>query len=884
MGEVYRARDTKLNRDVALKILPSEFLLNDDRVARFRREAQVLASLNHPHIAAIYGFEDSGETHALVLELVEGPTLADRIAKGPIPLDEALPIAKQVAEALEAAHEQGIIHRDLKPSNIKVREDGTAKVLDFGLAKALEPASSVRADVTNSPTITTSPALMTGVGMLLGTAAYMSPEQAKGRPADKRSDIWAFGCVLYEMLTGQRAFDGEDVSDTLAAVLRGEPAWAALPPEVPAGVRALLVHCLRRDRHERIADISTARFVIDEGTVADTTPTSAAMSVRAPVWQRAVPFVVTAVLSGGLVGGIAWRLKPPITSVTVTRFPLRLPEGQQFTNPGRQLVAISPDGTLIAYVANQSLYVRSLLSENEATPIEGSHDPGGITSPTFAPDGRSIAFVSGTDRAIKRIAVSGGVAVTVCPIANSLGVNWGVDGIVFAQRGIGIMRVSPNGGQKETLVTVKTGEVPYGPQLLPDGRSVLFTLVTGAGLGQETGNNFEVWDKAKIVVQSLQSGARTTLIDGGADARYVPTGHLAYAVGGVLFAVPFDQQRLRVVGERVALVEGVSRGGATGAAHYSFSNTGSLVFVPGPVSIRQRTLVWIDRKGAIERLALHGGLYESPRVSPDGKIVAVGIDDGKDGHVWMYDLTGATSIRQLTVGGRNRFPVWSPDGQHVAYQSDRQGDTAVFWQRADGRGTAERLTTAEQGTTHIPWSWSPDAKQLLVGVSRNGSTSLSLFSLQDKRVAPFGNESSDVIEATFSPDGHWVAYAVASAQVTVEPFPVTGEKYPVSSGAHPMWSHDGKELFLAGRGPGIVEMVHVRTQPSFAFSDRTTLSATLSLLAAPRSPRNYDITPDGTRFITVLAPGQQFGAESTSPQINVTLNWFEELKQRVPVK
>ena len=413
MGEVYRARDTRLNRDVAIKVLPEQLALDPDRLARLKREAQVLASLNHPNIAAIYGFEEADGVQALVLELVEGPTLADRIARGRIPLDEALPIARQIAEALEAAHEQGIIHRDLKPANIKVRDDGTVKVLDFGLAKALEPAGVASSTASLSPTITT-PA-MTQTGIILGTAAYMSPEQAKGKPADKRSDLWAFGCVLYEMLTGARAFGGEDISDTVAAVLRDEPDWRALPAGTPASIRRLLRRCLEKDRRRRLADAADARLDLDEAAAESTAPIPAPIAskpVPRPVWKRATP-IVAAVLIGALAAGSVVRRFTPAVAPSVARFTLTLPEGQEYTNTGRPVVAISPDGTRIAYVANQRLYARALW-EAEAEPIAGTDFGSAILNPVFSPDGQMIAFWQIADATIKRIALVGGAAVTIC--------------------------------------------------------------------------------------------------------------------------------------------------------------------------------------------------------------------------------------------------------------------------------------------------------------------------------------------------------------------------------------------------------------------------------------------------------------------------------------
>src|SRR5262245_21814749 len=550
MGIVYRARDVKLQRDVALKVLPEAVVLDPDRMARFRREATVLASLNHPNIGAIYGFEDSGDVHALVLELVEGPTLADRIAQGAIPVDEALPIAKLIAEALEAAHEQGIIHRDLKPANIKVRDDGTVKVLDFGLAKAIESSATSAPDVATSPTIT-SPAI-TGVGVLLGTAAYMSPEQARGKPADKRSDMWAFGCVLYEMLTGRRLFDGELVSDTLAAVLRDQPNWHTLPRDLPVAIRALLRGCLERDQRKRIADASTARFVID---APDLVPTSGASPLR----TRAIVAGAFAILLVGALGIALWSGRrgssPP---GPVVRFVAPLPDGQNFGPAGLPLLAISPDGQRLVYAAGGRLYLRSM-SDAISRPIPGTE--GRPEYPVFSPDGQSVAFFTTTDQrggstrdlprgVIKRVPLAGGTPLTVCETTYPFGMSWERDGLVFGQASKGVMRVSPDGGEPQLLVHVKENEVALRPETLPGGRALIFTLASDVSDLIRPRESIEEpgWDKARVVVQLLDTGERKTLVEGATDGRYTPTGHIVFVVGGTLRAISFDATRLEVTG------------------------------------------------------------------------------------------------------------------------------------------------------------------------------------------------------------------------------------------------------------------------------------------------------------------------------------------------
>ncbi len=702
MGQVYRARDTKLHRDVAVKILSDAFASDPDRLARFSREAQTLAALNHPNIAHIHGLEESGGLRALVMELVEGEDLAQRIARGPIPLDEALPMAKQIAEALEAAHERGIIHRDLKPANIRVREDGTVKVLDFGLAKALE-STSAGGIATASPTITT-PA-MTLMGVMLGTAAYMSPEQAKARGADKRSDVWAFGCVLYEMLTGRRAFPGEDVSDTLASVLKSDPDWNALPSSLPPSIRSLLEGSLKKDRRDRIGDISTALFLLNQRHVA-----SISAPVRRPpsasVWRRGV-LVVTCIAIGAATAAGVWRLQPS-PAHPVTRFTITLPQGQQLTHSNRQAVAVSPDGNRIAYVAATRLYVRSM-AELEARAISGTE---AVANPVFSPDGQSLVFWSSGDRTLKKIAVIGGVPVTVSAVGVAPGgISWSDEGILFAQNGIGIMRTSDQGSQPEVLVAVNASEgLVHGPQMLPDGHTVLFTIAQGTSMA--VGDR---WDRARVVAQSLETGQRKTLIDGGADGRYVRTGHLVYAVGGTLFAVPFNLAKLEVTGGAVPIVEGVRRVAAAsvGTAHVAFSDSGSLVYVPGPRSWGQEELFVFDRNGGAESLKLPAGSYGYPRVSPDGKRLAFETNDGKETSISIYELSGTSSVRRLTFGGNNRFPLWSADGQRVVFQSDREGDRAVFWQSVNG-GAVERLTKPDPGTSHVPESVLADGRHPVV--------------------------------------------------------------------------------------------------------------------------------------------------------------------------
>jgi serine/threonine-protein kinase len=912
MGEVYRARDTKLGRDVAIKVLPEGFALDPERLARFKREAQLLASLNHPNIAAIHGLEDSTPVLALVLELVDGPTLADRIAEGPIAWSEALPLARQIVDAVEAAHDRGIIHRDLKPANVKIRADGTVKVLDFGLAKLRAGEASAAGTATagawtgatNSPTLTT-PA-MTQLGSLLGTAAYMSPEHAKGRPADKRSDVWAFGCVLFEMLTGRRAFEGEDVSDTLAAVLRAEPEWAAFPSDTPAAVRTLIRRCLERDPRRRIADISTARFVFDEASSISAASPAAAppMDARSTRWRNAVLATTTMILGAALAVAATWMLRRDAQRpAPVMRFSIAV-DGRIGT--AVRYASISPDGTKIVYVTDRLLlFVRSL-SEASARPlaVTDAQSNGFIADPAFSPDGESIVFWYGdlTKGELKKVTVNGGPVQPIASASFPFGISWDADGIVYSQfipgSPTGILRVSPNGGKPEQLVALKPGEIALEPQLLPGQNALLFTESYASDL--KVAPTLAYWDKARIVVQSLSTGRRTVVVDGGSAGRYLPTGHVVYAVGTRLLAVPFDVKRQQTTSAAVPVLEHVLRPvlgtlGSGGNAVFSMSETGSLIYATADQQISgapATVLALTNRKGEPDVLNLPPAPYEHPRVSPDGKRIVYNTDDGTESIVWTYDLSGSTSPLRITFGRRNRYPVWTPDGQRIAFQSTLDGDSGIFWQRADGSGVAEPLTKSVFPLVHEPEAWSPRGDVLLFA-QFGTEFSLQTLSLVDRKVAPFGR--LDVVpapvppSASFSPDGRWVVYSVGSGatppNVYVQPFPATGAKYQIaSSGLYPAWSRDGKELvyMLSGGGLNRLNSVNVITQPTFAFGVPTPFEF-------PRqSPnlgpgRNYDMLPDG-RFIFLASPSNQAGSSAVNPSIQVVVNWAEELKQRVPIK
>jgi serine/threonine-protein kinase len=884
MGEVYRARDTKLNRDVALKVLPGAFAADPDRLARFKREAQVLASLNHPHIAAIYGFEDSGSTHALVLELVEGPTLADRIAKGAIPLDEALPIAKQIAEALEAAHEQGIIHRDLKPANIKVRDDGTAKVLDFGLAKAMEPASAISPVLTNSPTITT-PAMVTGIGTLLGTAAYMSPEQAKGRPADKRSDVWAFGCVLYEMVTGKRAFEGDDVSDTLAAVLRADPDWTALPATLPTHIAALLRDCLQKDRRARISDISTAQFVMQNRLLTNVSTQSVSRTRRATtIAAVALASIVVTSLAGWLLLRMNAIVPQPM------RFAIVPPPAQPlFVNAFTRAVAISPNGRYIAYVegvmGDRRLAVRSI-DQLEAVSLGSIDDTTLATTPFFDPDSQWIGYVEAGY--LKKVSVTGGPSITICKANQPRGASWGPDNTIYfatTDPTTGLFSVSAAGGEPKLLTTPDTshGELDHWfPSVLPGGQAILFTI---------TSNKAE---ESQIAVLDLKTGTKKKLIRGG-QAEYVDSGHIVYAASATLRAVRFDVSRLAVLSDPVPVVEQAMQL-PTAAANFAVSRGGTLIYVPGGGSVSAlRSLVWVDRQGREQPINVAARAYYVPRISPDGTRVALEIRD-QDNDIWVFDFVRQTLERRTFDPGIDGLPVWMPDGRSFIFSSRRGGGggTNLYRQAADGTGTAERLTRSADSQFSL--SISPDGRSLIFGVA----PAKTLWDIQvlDLKTGgnpeqahirtliqtPFSEQNADV-----SPDGRWVAYQSnesGSFQIYVRPFPnVDTGHWQVSAdgGTVPVWSRNGRELFyIDGRNTMTAVPVHA-TGATFSQGNATKLFNVRYFTAIGN--RSWDVTPDGQRFLMIndtVAPDRQ--ANATPASMIVVLNWFEELKQRVPSK
>ena len=881
MGEVYRARDTSLDRDVAIKVLPEAFTSDPDRLARFEREAKVLASLNHPNIGAIYGLEKSGDTRALVLELVEGPTLAERIKQGPIPVDEALPIAKQIAEALEAAHEQGIIHRDLKPANVKIKDDGTVKVLDFGLAKAFQPdASDVSASM--SPTISLT-AAATQMGMVIGTAAYMAPEQASGKAVDKRADVWAFGVVLYEMLTGTRPFVGDDVSKTLARVIDREPEWSALPTKMPPVLGNFLRRCLEKDRKQRVHDIADVRLAMG-GAFETAVSTSAEpiVTTQLQVWQRPISVALLVVASTAVVGLGVWALtRPDIMPADLMRFAIVPPDDAPLNYVGGLLdLAISPDGTHVVYkgpaLSSQGpqLHLRPI-DQLLGAPLRGGE--GGL-GPFVSPSGEWVGFTHfSNQRTLQKVSIFGGPPVTLTESPFFiLGASWGTDDqIIFGTTSSGssepgasgLFRVSGGGGEPVALTTLDTeqGETSHTwPFIIPGREAVLFVI--GAGTPLTTG---------QLAVLDLASEQVTRLGLSGVSPRYVRTGHLVYAAeDGSVRAAPFDATSLEVTGNPVPLVEGIVVK-PTGAANFSISDNGRLVYAVGSgIAGVRASFVWVDRDGREEPVEAEPRSYQEFALSPDGSRIAVRVS-GDNPDVWVYDITRNTSTRLTFEESDDRFPTWTPDGTRVAFGAP------LAWKLADGTDQVEVLA---EGSAQFPQAFSPDG-DVLVFEERSGSFDIGTLALDsDQSPTLLLQGEFNERNPSLSPDGRWIAYESNESGVTeiyVRPFPdVDAGRWQVSggSGFWPVWNPAGHELFFQTR-QHVVALAY-EDDPTFTQGAVTQLFDVTPYILG--GARRIAVDPDGERFLLLKILGRGGNEDGAPSQINVVLNWFEELIERVP--
>jgi Tol biopolymer transport system component len=889
MGEVYRARDAKLGRDVALKVLPEAFARDAERMARFQREAKVLASLDHPNIASIYGLEDSSSTHALVMQLVEGPTLADRIKPGPIPIDESLRIAKQIAEALEYAHERGIVHRDLKPANVKVTPDDVVKVLDFGLAKALEgDVSSI--DISTSPTISR---LATQAGVLLGTAAYMSPEQAKGKSVDRRADIWAFGCVLYEMLTGQQTFTGEAVTDTLAAVIRAEPDWSQLPPATPIRARVLLQRCLQKDPKQRLQAIGDARLSLDEVLSGAPDPALAGASqAAAPLWRRTLPWAVAALLFVTLAPiAFLYFREAPAAPAKLARFQIPLPEKTTFGISGN--FALSPNGRQLAFTAIgadgvQRLWLRPLDSL-EARPLAGA-DLGSSPIPPFfwSPDSRFIAFNGGGK--LQKIDISGGPAQTLCDVrGNAVGGSWNRDGvIIFAESPGPVMRVSAEGGSATpvTAFDPSRGDITDAfPVFFPDGRH--FIYIHDAATPGDTGTFVGSLD-AKPEEQPVKKF--TGLYESYAPSSDPDSGYLFSLRNGAFLVQALDNKRLEVIGEPVALDELPSVVG------FSISDTGVLVYRTGisvnsdPAAIVQGQLTWFDRQGKTLGELGDPDLYRSLAISPDGKRVAFERVDPQTGgrNIWLYEFARGVTTRFTFDPIWDSDPVWSPDGGRIAFAALRGGPIDLYARESNLSGQDELLFKSHN--YKFPTSWSPDGRFLLYESSgvNEGASHVWALPLKggpgDRK--PVALVTDDFAEASgrFSPDGRWVAYQSNESgrdEIYVQSFDISSAagapsavgtptgKWQVSKGGgiSPLWRGDGKELFYLSPD-GMATAVEVGSSGGFQ------AGVPKALFKVPSGVVYWDVAPDGKRFL-MPAPS----AAGVATPFTVVLNWQAGLKK-----
>jgi serine/threonine-protein kinase len=847
MGEVWRATDTKLNRDVAIKILPEAFAQDPARMARFEREAQVLAVLNHPNIAAIYGVEE----RALVMELVEGETL-----KGPLPLDTALDYARQIAEALEAAHEKGIVHRDLKPGNIMVTPAGTIKVLDFGLAAVAQGSGTASGDPSVSPTLTMG---ATKMGMILGTAGYMAPEQARGKTVDRRADIWAFGVVLYEMLTGRRAFQGEDISDTLAAVIKEQPRW----DDIPANVKRLLRSCLEKDPKRRLRDIGDAWRLLDEPAPAREFPHK----------HSVLPWIVAGVL-GVAVLVLTWALLHPRAAAPrpVRRWTVTLPESSA------PYLALDREGTRLVYADASGPLVLRMLNEFEGKPLPGTERARG---PVFSPDGQWIAYYS-IPPSLKKVPVTGGASITLYAGVLQSGRTWGDDDTIVLGSGQGLMRVSAAGGAPQLLTKVdaQKGEVMHEfPQSIPGSQAIIFAIqVSGAN------NRIAVFDPKK--------GGYRVVVSDGALGRYAPTGHLVYTRAGTLFGAAFDVRRLEVTGPETPLIEGISMFGpnpGAGGVNYSFSDSGLLVYVGGTQQTNNQTLVWIDRQGNAQATTAPPREYFGVRLSPDGKRVAATIAgaDSRTSDIWIVELERGTLTR-LTFEGMNLNPAWTPEGQRVVFSSLEGRKNGTYQVAADGSGKPELLSAMSVGG---PTTSTPDGKMLLYssaftpGQSRRETTiwALSLDgSAGENKPRPFLQTGFLEMNPQLSPDGRLVAYQSNESgkfEVYVRPFPGPGGKVAISTqgGGSPRWSRSGRELFYQDLKSRIMA-VEVQASSAFRAGQPRALFELPSVKPAGAFGSVWDVAPDGKRFLVIKTPESQ----ATGTKLQVVENWFEELRRRIP--
>ena len=888
MGEVWRARDTRLQREVAIKVLPAALASDPERLARFEREARLLGSMNHPRIGGLLGLEDADGVPALVLELIEGPTLAQHLDKqGALAPAEAIEVAHQIAEAMEYAHERGIIHRDLKPANVKFTADGTVKVLDFGLAKALlgEEGSASDPQVSQSPTLT----LGTHAGVILGTAAYMAPEQARGKAVDRRADIWAFGVVLFEMLTGRRAFDGDDISITLAAVLKDDLTWSALPADLPPPIRRLLRRCLEKDPKRRLSAIGDARLELEEAgsSVKEEYAGAPAAAVVTPAWRRILPWTAAA---AGFLAALAclvlWQPWRVIPSAVPVRLNAEIGADATLETATAPAAVISADGLTVAFAATDGagvshIYVRKLDQLTSAL-LPGTDGAQGLF---FSPDGQWIGFFA--DGKLRKISVTGGAAITLFDIPSLRGAWWGDDGtIVFATTSAGsprLQRVSAAGGSPSLAGEAAPGEgAQRWPQLLPGGKAVLYsgnTTVSG-------------WENGSLMVLPLPAGAPKVVMRGGFHGRYVRSGHLVYLHDGTLFAVAFDLATLQTAGEPVPVIEGVLSSGVSGGAQFTVSDAGTLLYTPGKANESGSPISWMDRAGTTTTLRAAPASWVLPRFSPDGQKLAVTIADKGLLDLWVYEHARDTMTRFTFDSANDRGSVWTPDGRRLAFASDRgsKGIYNIYWQRADGTGEIQRLTNSPM--TQAPFSFHPSGKFLAYAEQRsNSSQDLMILPIEGDETRGWKAGTPAVFLSTpaaefvpmFSPDGRWIAYQSnesGRSEVFVRPFPGPGGKWQISTGdgAIPMWSPTRPELLYV-HGDKIMAASYTVAGDAFRAGKPNEWTAT-SVRAVNGGYPVVDLHPDGRRLAVLKRPDL---VEQKRDKVVFVFNFFDELRRVAPI-
>jgi Tol biopolymer transport system component/tRNA A-37 threonylcarbamoyl transferase component Bud32 len=867
MGEVYRARDSKLGREVAIKILPAAFSRDPERLARFQREARFLASLNHANIASIYGVEDAGDTRALIMELVEGPALAARIKAGPIPIDEALPIARQICEALEYAHEHGVVHRDLKPANIKISREGSVKILDFGLAKAVQ-GEAVTTDMGDSQTLSD---MATRAGALLGTAAYMSPEQAKGKPVDRRADIWAFGCVLYEMLTGKKAFVAETVTETLAAVLKNEPDWSLLKVATPIHVRVLLHRCLQKDPRQRLRDIGDARISLDE-VLSGVAERALPIVARASVWRRVVPWALFVIAAAALALLAFVQLRPrSAPAPDAIRFQVPLPETASFVGDA----ALSPDGRHLAFAAiaqdgHSQIWVRDLDSL-ESRPLRGTEGVYGSYL-FWSPDSREVAFRVGNS--LERIDISGGSPTVISTGAQVVGGSWNSDGVILYGNWDSLMKVPAGGGEPSVLIKPdrsRGAEAIWHPSFLPDGRHFLYEMTTplsNSGWGVFVGS---------LDTNSKEQPPAKPIADGWVAAyASIPGSKLGYILflqyDGNLMAQAFDLSRLEMKGNAISVAKNIRT--------FSTSTAGVLAYIEGSGSPLQ--LAWFDRQGKILGRLGEPGIVPLPALSPDGKTVAVPLlNHGSFGmDFWLYSVETGARTRFTFEGKRLGYPVWSPDGSHIAFSVSHPGNVTVVQKPVNGMGQEETIDERRGEEPTTPLDWSRDGRYLIEEVHAK-TDSIWVLPLSPQQGAsghtpsPLLNEGFNVVNGRFSPNGQWIAYDSDESgrdEIFVRTFPQTQGKWQVSTngGTRPVWSRDGKELYYIAQD-GNLMAVDVKSRPdnSFETGDPKVL---FNPQTGPLRTDRFDVAKDGRFLIPTLA-------QQSAVPINVVVNWEAMLKK-----